>query len=526
MRPDRPPLRRPPPSGRPGKRGARSGIAQLTLVEHAICPLDDTLSLVDNLIHKTQFRYADKHGHTKAANVTISAPFGLSANDEFYLWGLLALTFAQSEPGIEFWATPHYCLRQLGCLGAEGDTDTANRRLSKGGVNYDLFRASIKRLAAVFYQCDHFYDPLRGEHRDRGFGFLKYDLPIGNTSSRAWRIVWDPLFFEYTKATVGKLFFDLPTYRSLDYASRRLFLALHKIFWRQAHSPTYDVRHLAVDVLGFAETTEMRNLKVKVGRCIERLLAIGALQLPPGVTTAKGLFVKNGTGSYAVQFLRGPYFERKSDGEAPPTAPALLSDSPLHGPLKTIGFEDGRIRAILRAYKASTIRLWSDITLAKLERDGRKGFTNCPEAFFLDNLKQAASGKRTPPDWWREQIKREEQERFEEDRRKRQEAEQSEENLLAWKKARNDAFQHYLAETIGKERYIEVSQLLLDAFLKTQPRHVALDLATEHVEPHFASGFAFPAFGPWLLDRAIRSRVATPALERPLDTITARTDGQ
>lgn len=501
---DRPSPRR-PLTGR--RASARSGVAQLTLVEHAICPLDDTRSLVENLVHKTGFFYTDRNGHSKRAFVTISAARGLSANDEFYLWGLLALTFAQPEPGIEFWATPHYCLRQLGCLGATQGGDVPGR-LSKGGVNYAQFRSSIKRLAGVFYQCDHFYDPIRGEHRDRGFGFLKYDLPIENDSSRAWRLVWDPLFFEYAQATVGRLFFDLQTYRSLDFASRRLFLVLHKIFYRNEHSPAFDVKHLAVNVLGFAESVDVRFLKVKILRCIEKLTAAGVLRLPAGMTSPKQLITKRAKGSYAVQFRRGPYFERAAEpGSA--TAPLHLTDSPLYDPLKTIGFPDARIRAILRAYKASTIRLWADITLAKLERDGRKGFTSSPEAYFLDNLKHAAVGKRTPPDWWRDLIKREEKRRFEEERRKRESALQSEDNLFAWKKAREEAFQRYIAETVGKERYIEVSQLLLAAFEKSNPRQVALEMATEHAERHFATGFRFPDLEAWLVQREIRQRAET-----------------
>lgn len=503
----------------PSVRDARGGLAQLTLVEHAICPLDDTRSLVENLMHRTGFYFTDRNGHSTFANVTISAAHGLSAHDEYYLWGLLALTFAQPDPGIEFWATPHYCLRQLGCLGKSTNPQPGKGRLSKGGVNYAQFRASIKRLAAVFYQCDRFYDPLRGEHRDRGFGFLKYDLPIDSDSPRAWRIVWDPLFFEYCQATVGRFFFDLSMYRRLDCASRRLFLVLHKIFWRRDRSPAFDVRHLAVHVLGFSATIEMRDLKIKLVRCMEKLLSAGVLTLPGHTTTCKQLITKKAKGCYAVQFHRGSYFDKPSEANTS-SLPLNLADSPLYDPLRTIGFTDSRIRGILRAYTPSRIQLWADITLAKLEHEGPEGFTNCPEAYFLDNLKEAASGKRTPPDWWRELVKREEQRRWEEDRRKRQAAVQTEENVLAWKRAKNEAFQRHIAESVGREKYIEVSQLLLDAFLKNHPRHLALEMATEHAERHFASGFAFPEFEEWLLKRAMSAQVTSP-LERSIDAISA-----
>ncbi|MGA2035748.1 MAG: hypothetical protein ABSG68_26165 [Thermoguttaceae bacterium] len=105
----------------------------------------------------------DGNRHRKEARVRVTCPDGLSPADEFLLWGLLSLTFSQPRPTADFYATLYYCLRRLGSL----DT-TANR----GSRNYDLFRSSIGRLSTVAYRNDHFYDPIRGEHRDVGFGFL------------------------------------------------------------------------------------------------------------------------------------------------------------------------------------------------------------------------------------------------------------------------------------------------------------------------------------------------------------------
>ena len=87
------------------------------------------------------------------------------------------------------------------------------------------------------YINDHFYDPVRGEHRDVAFGFFSYSLPVDPASSRAWRFVWDPIFFEFCQAARGSLVFDLKPTVSLDVASRRLFLLLKKIFWRNTHLP-------------------------------------------------------------------------------------------------------------------------------------------------------------------------------------------------------------------------------------------------------------------------------------------------
>ena len=144
-------------------------------------------------------------------------------------------------------------------------------RSGNGGKNYILFRNAINRLAAVTYRNDHFYDPVRGEHRDVGFGFLSYSLPLDPQSSRAWRFAWDPIFFEFCQATGGALRFDFKTYRSLDPACRRLYLLLKKIFWRNETSPEFDLRDLAVNIIGFSPTQETCKLKQKVVRCIDTL---------------------------------------------------------------------------------------------------------------------------------------------------------------------------------------------------------------------------------------------------------------
>ena len=99
----------------------------------------------------------------------MTCPLGLTAHDEFYLWGLLALTFSQPEPESEFHATPHYCLRQLGVI------DQHDRR---GGRQYRQFSTALERLSAVRYQNQAFYDPVRAEHRRVSFGLFSYSLPL------------------------------------------------------------------------------------------------------------------------------------------------------------------------------------------------------------------------------------------------------------------------------------------------------------------------------------------------------------
>ncbi len=153
-----------------GGRAASLGRAQLSLVEHALCPLNAATSLGGPNIHESRYWYTDQNRHRKQARVRVACPDGLSPTDEFYLWGLLSLTFSQPRPSADFYATPYYCLRQLGYIGP--------REAKTGGKNYVLFRSAISRLSTVSYRNDHFYDPLRGEHRDVGFGFLSYSLPL------------------------------------------------------------------------------------------------------------------------------------------------------------------------------------------------------------------------------------------------------------------------------------------------------------------------------------------------------------
>ncbi|MBL8826104.1 MAG: hypothetical protein JNM18_03910, partial [Planctomycetaceae bacterium] len=180
------------------------GLSQLSLVEHALCPLDAEASLQPNLNHSSEYFYTDRQGHRRKATARVTAPDGLSAYDELYLWGLLALNFAQADPTVEFSATPHYCLRQLGLIDGS---------LHRGGKTYELFRSAIERLSAVTYQNNGFYDPVRGEHCNVSFGFLRYRLPLGHDSSRAWRFYWDGLLFEICQASGSGLSFDLDTYR-------------------------------------------------------------------------------------------------------------------------------------------------------------------------------------------------------------------------------------------------------------------------------------------------------------------------
>lgn len=379
------------------------GRAQLSLIEHALCPLDSSRSLRPQLLFQTSYFYSDQRRRRKKATVRVGAIDGLSAHDELYLWGLLSLALSQPEPAPEFMATPYFCLRRLEAI-------TSGKR---GGREFELFRHAIDRLAGVRYQNDAFYDPIRGEHRQVAFGLLNYSLPLDSDSPRAWRFAWDPIFFELCRAAGSTLSFDIPLYRSLDPAARRLYLFLKKVFWRQSESPDLDLRHLAVDVLGFLPSLETKHLKQKVSRCLDTLCAHGVFRLPPDCSAPNRLIRRYGPGEYRVKLHRGPAFDRETVSSR-----VRMTDSPLYDPLKEIGLDSATIRRIIAKYPARLVEQWADITLAARERRGEGFFTTSPQAYFVDNLQQANVNRRTPPDWWHDLRRAERGQEEEQARRK------------------------------------------------------------------------------------------------------------
>ena len=364
-------------------------MAQLTIVEHALCPLDTNESLRPDQSHTSQFHFQGRKGRRRTGTATTTLPLGLSPKDEFFLWGLLALTFQQPQPGIHFSATPHYCLRRLGVI------DSGSNR---GGKNYRLFRESLQRLAAVSYRNDAFYDPVRKEHTDVAFHLLSYRLPVDPESSRAWNVYWDPVFFEFCQALGGRLSFDLDLFRKLDPASRRLFLFLQKVFYRRRTSPLLDARQLAIDTLGFSPSLSTGTINRKLRAVSRRLFDHEVISLPEGVTDPRELVSSRNGHRYTVRFHRGPCFERPLSRRKRRS----VSDSPLFDPLRSVGFQSREIGPILRRYDEALVREWTDITLAARERHGARFFKRSPQAYLIDNLKNASSGDRTPPDWWTE----------------------------------------------------------------------------------------------------------------------------
>ena len=366
-----------------------SGFAQLSLVEHSLCPLDRQSSLVDNLVHSAEFSYSDTSRKRRTAKARVLCPLGLSANDELYLWGLLALTMSQPGERSDLVATPHWCLKQLGIV---------DSRFKRGGVQYRQFRAALRRLSVASYICDAFYDPVRGEHREVSFHLLSYSLPVNVDSSRAWRFAWDRTFFDLAKHGASHLRFDLELYRGLDPASRRLFLFASKIFHRRSTLPQFNLRYIAVDVLGFSADVATRDLRMKVLRCLKRLDAADVVCDAEVSRVAKD--------HYVVNARRGKHFSRSENRRLP-----NQGSQPVLETLVGLGFDVYAATALVRRYPARLLEEWADITQAKVEHHGIKSFRRSPMAYFVDSVSKAHKGRRTPPDWWHEVRRRESREK-------------------------------------------------------------------------------------------------------------------
>jgi hypothetical protein len=368
-------------------RAGAAGYGQLSLVEHSLCPLDARVSLQPGLVHYTSFQYSDRKRRRQTARVEVSCPQGLSAHDEFYLWGLLALTLSQGPIENELHATPHFCLRQFGLVDAE---------TRRGGRQYQHFAAAVERLSWVRYGCDAFYDPIRVEHCQVRFGFFSYRLPLEPTSNRAWRFHWDTQFLEFVRGAGGSLRFDLERYRRLSPAARRLFLFVSKVFRRLPQTPRLDLRQLAVEIVGLSPLLPAKHLLAKTRRICSELAQEAVVRRLDASSIQK-----RGAGNYDLVLMRHEAFEQRP-------ASSKVGDSPLVEPLRAIGLDATSILRVLRRYPVSAVREWVDITMAAQERFGPKFFNRSPAAYFVDNVQKAAAAGRTPPDWWHDIRKAEE----------------------------------------------------------------------------------------------------------------------
>ena len=328
--------------------------------------------------HEAEYYYYQNRNR-KLGRATIDCPLGLKPEDEFYLYGLLGLVFSEPETDINFYASARYILSSLGMAG-------------QGGSMVHHLRSTIQRLATVTYRNDKFFDPIRNEHRDVTFGFLKYDLPTADESFRPWRIVIDPIFFDFCKASRCFLAFDRETCRKLRPASRRLFLLLNKLFYKGTDvSGAFDVEHLCVNQIGFSAGMRATDYNKKLFRCVSDLAALGLVLIPPD--GQKGLCEKVGKGKYRVRFHRGPKFGEQTRSENTPA----IEGGPLHDLLKSIeGLNETCMRRVLKECSRERLYHWADATLMAREKYGKSYFKRNEAAFFYEGV---MSG-RMPPNWY------------------------------------------------------------------------------------------------------------------------------
>ena len=282
------------------KAGLDHGMSQVSLVETALCPLDYRPG--ESLRHISEFIYYDSEKRRKVGKVTVKSPSGLSPTDELILYGLLAITFADSKPMMELSATPHFICRQLG--------------LPIGGDHYKRLRESMRRLSEVTYQNSAWWDKPRGQHRELAFHFLSYDLPtdagldldVDEHGREPWTIFWDPLFFRLMNQSRGFIWFDFASYRALkNAAARRGFLLLQKIFHHREVSPQFDLRAFAVEQLGYSAELEMKSIRQKVKLLIRTWQEQGIVNA--GVD-AEEFFIRKGPGKWSICLPRGPRFTK------------------------------------------------------------------------------------------------------------------------------------------------------------------------------------------------------------------------
>jgi hypothetical protein len=458
----------------------REGVAQLSLLETALWPLQDRGRT--SAFHP-KYSYATPEGR-KTAHVTVRSGLGLKDFDEFVLWGLLGATLQRRDDDPVLMATPYWMLQHLG--------------LDTGGSQYAELRQSLQRLANVSYENTAFYNPLSKEHEFAAFQFLSFLLPtVGGLggdvdNARCWRIIWNPLFFRFCQATGGTLLFDLDLYRSLSPAARRLFLKLKDRFWRTKRV-FFNVDDLTINGMGYSSERPLRKRKYDLTACIQELLDQRVIALGKGQAAPEDLFLRHAPGVWAVLFHEGEYFRSPLSPRREYEADAF-ADDPLREPLKSFGIDDAGIKRLLKTSGRALLKQWIRVTDAALHEKPRgfKGFRASPAAFFIDGVQN----NRRPPDWFLAHEKRQEQEQFES--RVRAAAAETAKVRQRYDQERREALRRHLSTPEGKAAFQAALTPLLDFYRVREPhtfRETARKAAEEHVDRHC---FLFPGFSEWL----------------------------
>lgn len=431
--------------------------------------------------------YTFKSGEEKKdASVTVYAPRGLQAIDEYILWGLLGTSLSRQKPEPTLLATPYWLMKRLG--------------MDTGGFQYDQLRASLERLALVAYQNTAFYNPVTQQHERVTFHFFSSYLPTHGRGGdvdpeRAWRIEWSPMFFQMCQATGGTLLFDLDLYRELTPAAGRLFLKLKDRFWR-SKQVFMNVDDLTINGLGFSAERPLKKRKFDLTACIRELLQHGIIELGRGQTDPKQLFLKRGKGMYVVRFFEGMYFRRPL-AERTQAQLQAIADDPLYQPLRAIGVDDAGIRRVFKQCSRGLIQRWIRVTDTAMHEQphGFRGFKSSPAAFFMD----AIQNERMPPDWIYAHEKEQKRRQWESDR----ETMASDESSLRtrYQTERTLALETYLLSPEGRSRYLAYFPTFLEFYRTVEPdrfKDAARNAAAGKVEREH---FLFPDFGVWRLDQ-------------------------
>jgi hypothetical protein len=460
----------------------REGIAQLSLLETALWPLQGGPREGGTFDTSYKFKAGEQ---SRPARVSVYAPLGLYAIDEYVLWGLLALSLARKEQGPVLMATPYWIIQQLG--------------MSIGGYQYEQLRGSLERLALSAYQNTGFYNPLSQQHERVTLHFFSTFLPTKGRggdvdAERAWRIEWSPQFFKLCQATGGTLLFDLDLYRELTPAARRLYLKLKDRFWRSKRV-FMNVDDLTVNGLGFSANRPLKKRKFDLTSCIRELLRQGVIELGRGQTDPADLFLRRGKGLYVVQFFEGPYF-RTLNTERARSPQNRRADDPLWTPLRNLGVDEAAIRRLFRQHSRALIQRWVRITDAAVHEhpSGFAGFKVSPAAFLIDGIQN----ERMPPDWIYAHEKQRERDKWE---RERQAQSASEAELKTrYNSERQAARDGYLTTIEGRRTMAEYETAFRQFYQAVEPERweqAAREAALAKVEREHVR---FPDFGVWLLE--------------------------
>jgi len=454
------------------------GFAQLSVIETALYPLDRSSDGPTSFA--TSYTYSDLVGKRQRAEVKVGSAFEpLKANDDFYLWSLLSLTLRHSD-GHTLTASPYWLLKNIG--------------LPTGGSQYAQLRQVVERLAQVVYSNTGFYNPVTQEHERWTFAFFASHLPETLDDDRLWRLVWNQPFIDVSRATGGRLLFDLELFHSLGSpATRRLFLKLSDRFYR-TNRVHLDVDDLTVNGLGFAADRPLKKRKFDLTRCMETLVEHGIIVLGRGQSSAKQMFYKREKGRYVVVLDRGPYFETAiAEGSK-----KNVTNDPLYSPMQSIGIDEPMIRNVLKRCQRSMIERWLKITESAMKDKpvGFPGFKVSPAAFFIDGV----LNERMPPDWMYQLEKAQRQKLRDAELAKMKAAER----LLQtdYERQQREAVKAFVATPGGKKLYQSAYEARLAFNLRQgDPQEIANRNA--HAEALEWVGrcdeFSFPEMPVWML---------------------------